>query len=105
MLPRANKQSLKVNIERGEDHEDIMLKMDRQRAMQDPNHYQPRPLEEKMDIEEPKQSVFVPSSQYGRKTENGGRVVGKEGLRGRELGQGTDKQPLLSRNVRSQKID
>ena len=46
MLPRGNnKNTVKVNIERGDDQEDIMAKMGMGRALQE-NQNQP----EKMDI-------------------------------------------------------
>ena len=47
MLPRANKNSVKVNIERGDDQEDIMAKMGIARAIQENQQQQQL---EKMDI-------------------------------------------------------
>ena len=35
MLPRANKNVVKVNIEKGDDQEDIMMKMDLARQRQE----------------------------------------------------------------------
>ena len=71
MLPRANnKKCVKVNIERDDDQEDIMNKMDAARQMQNNQNQQPylKPYEEKMDIEEPKPNLFR-QPQYGRKTD------------------------------------
>ena len=50
MLPRANKNSVKVNIERGDDQEDIMAKMGIARAIHENQYQQNQQQPEKMDI-------------------------------------------------------
>lgn len=72
MLPRANnKNSLKVNIEKGDDEEDIMMKMNMARGIQE-NSEQYHPFEEKMEIEEPVRNNNYNNfnGQFGRKTDN-----------------------------------
>lgn len=68
MLPRANNRNcVKVNIDREDDEEDIMMKMNMARGIQENNeihqHY-----EEKMEIEEPVRNNF--NGHLGRKTDN-----------------------------------
>lgn len=76
MLPRANnKNSVKVNIEKGDDQEDIMAKMGMARALQE-NQF------EKMDIEEPR--PVYQQNTIGRKVE-GKMFAGSEKMvRGKE---------------------
>ena len=85
MLPRANKNIVKVNIERGDDQEDIMMKMEM--ARQRHENQQPfQKVEDKMEVEEP----VKPYAQYGRKNDgNDRRTTGKEikrnEVRGRDI--------------------
>ena len=102
MLPRANKNIVKVNIEKGDDQDDIMMKMEM--ARQKHENQQPfQKVEEKMEVEEP----VRPYPQYGRKNEgNERRATGKDNrrgtdVRGREIV--SEQQPL--RNVLARKID
>ena len=69
MLPRANnKNCIKVNIDKGDDQEDIRNKLNIAKSIQEQEQGYSRPFEDKMDIEEPKP---VSNSQpiYGRRTE------------------------------------
>lgn len=62
MLPRANKNIVKVNIDKDDDQEDIMMKMEVARQRHD--NIQPfKKVEERMEVEEP----VKPYPQYGRK--------------------------------------
>lgn len=76
MLPRANnKNTLKVNIEKGDDQEDIMAKMEMARALQE-NQF------EKMDIEEPR--PVYQQNTIGRKVEEKMFAGSEKMVRGKE---------------------
>ena len=128
MLPRGNNRNcVKVNINREDDEEDIMMKMDMARAINENQQISQfsRPFEEKMEIEEPKPSNIFTQQPYAKKTQNEGKMFGgndRRATNGKEIVKGRgntsdmvfrgrdvtiehEKQPLLSRNVLCQKID